>query len=611
MSWLTVAWSMCAAAGAMVALMHLVMWFDDRRSLASLLSLLMAASAAALAMIELHLVRADSIVAYGSLVRWENVAIFALLVAMVWLVRARLPTARRSLAVLVTALWCVGLIFNFLSPSSLTFIEITALKHGTTFWGEPFVIGEGVLNPWRHVTDLASVLILIYVADASIRARKSGIRRRARLIGGSIIFFMVTAGFHTPLVDAGVIATPYMISFAFLAILLAMSYDIVADAVAASRYAREVAARERRWNALMDNVQLAVIGVDPGGRINYANPFLQRLIGFGENELVGRPMTSLLPQSDVAELERRLDQAAVTGPRPHSEWALVGATGEQRTLTWSSVRLLDRDENFAGVLSVGADITESLKAQSDLNSARREMERLTRVTMLGELASALAHELNQPLAAILSNAQAARRFMASDAPDLDEVREILDDIIRDDKRAGEVIHGLRAMLRKGEIVQETFEIDAAIQKVLGLVNGELSDQNIALHIEHTPNLPPVRAGRVEIEQVITNLILNGANAMNDTPADQREIAVQTALRGDDILVAVEDHGAGIAPQDLPRLFDPFFTTRSGGVGMGLAICRRIVEAHGGRIWAANNPTGGATFSFLLPTAQAQQAVANG
>jgi signal transduction histidine kinase len=230
------------------------------------------------------------------------------------------------------------------------------------------------------------------------------------------------------------------------------------------------------------------------------------------------------------------------------------------------------------------------------------MEHLGRANMLGELVSALAHEINQPLAAILSNAQAARRLLASGSPDPGELREILDDIVRDDKRAGEVIQHLRLMLRKGEIQRERFRIQESIGEVLGLMNGELDAQGISVDKELDPDLPPAEAGRVETQQVIMNLLINAAHALSESPPGQREIRIRAERHVEDaVMVSIEDTGPGIAPEALSSAFEPFFTTRSDGLGMGLAICRRIVEAHGGRIWG-ENAINGARFSFTLPLA---------
>ena len=591
---------MCAAASFMLALLHLLLWFKDRKAYVYLLSVLMAVSAGAGALSELALMNATSIDAYRVLIRWENQFVYTLLLPMVWFVQARLPTARRWLAVVISILWSVAILVNWLSPYSLVYTEITALRQMPTFWGERFTLAEGPANPWVHLSNLASVLIVVYVLDAAIRSGRAGDRHRAFLVGGSVATFIVLGGIHAPLVDAGVVETPYMISFAFLAIVLALSYELVSDAVLASRYAKEIRASEARWRSLLTDVQLAVIGVDPQSKINYANPFLERLSKYRSDDLIGRPLASLIPETDRAELAERLAAAAHTGPRPHSRWDLVCASGARRSLAWSTVRLNDSDGSYAGLLSIGEDITDRLAAERNLARTRRELERLGRANMLGELVSTLAHELNQPLAAILSNAQAARRLLGSGSPDPVELREILDDIVRDDKRAGAVIQRLRLMLSKRSTEHEPIDIRDTIQEVLAISGAELEAQGISVSQDLAPDLPELEADRVEIQQVIMNLLVNAVRAVSKAPAEQREVRILAGRKGEHhLLVSIEDSGPGIPADALSRLFEPFFTTKSQGLGMGLAICRRIVEAYGGRIWGENTANG-ARFSFTLP-----------
>jgi C4-dicarboxylate-specific signal transduction histidine kinase len=219
----------------------------------------------------------------------------------------------------------------------------------------------------------------------------------------------------------------------------------------------------------------------------------------------------------------------------------------------------------------------------------------------------LTHELNQPLAAILSNAQAARRFLTNPRPDYGEVQAILDDIVRDDKRAGDVIHHLRLLLREGASAREHLELGELVQQVLGLISHELDVQGIAVKLALASALPPVAAGRVETQQVLLNLLANAIHALAEVPDERREITVRARPQGAGAVeISVEDQGPGIAADVLPRLFEPFFTTRSAGLGMGLAICRRIVDAQGGRIWAENTHRG-ARFSFTLPLAASAHA----
>jgi C4-dicarboxylate-specific signal transduction histidine kinase len=316
-------------------------------------------------------------------------------------------------------------------------------------------------------------------------------------------------------------------------------------------------------------------------------------------------VASLVPDTDQAELAERLAATAQTGPRPHSRWDLVCASGTRRSLAWSTVRLNDPEGSYAGLLSIGEDITERLRAEQSVEHTRRELERLGRANLLGELVSTLAHELNQPLAAILSNAQAARRFLGSGSLDPDDLLEILDDIVRDDKRAGEVIQRLRLMLSNGDVVYQRFQIQDLVPEVLAIAGGELQSWGASVRQELASDLPAVEADRVGIQQVVMNLLINAGHALSRSPAGPRLVRILAGRDEGGLLVSIEDNGPGIPADALPRLFEPFFTTRPNGLGIGLAICRRIVEAHGGRIWGENTANG-ARFSFTLPLAELEE-----
>ena len=603
MSLLTVAWSMCFAACIMLGLMHLLLFFHQRRSTLYLLSSLMAFAAAADTMLVLALMNVQSIEAYSLLLIWDGAAVYVMLIAMVWFVYAYFHNAQLWLAGLITAMWSVALVVNFLSPHSLVFSSIEGLKQFETFGGETFVLAFGSSNPWKVVADGASILIALYFIISSIRTWRAGYHRRAGLIGGALTLFILVAGIHAPLVDAGLVNTPYMVNFAFLVIVIALTYDLVVEAVSATRLAREVTNFEVRWSSLVDSIELAIVGIDAQGKVNYANPFFERLSGYRISQLQGKHVGRLVPPANVEELKQRLEVAAREGPRPQAHSILVTAAGERREMNWTSVQLFAPDGTHAGFLSIGADMTESIRARIELQRAEREMERLARANVLGELTSALAHELNQPLAAILSNAQAARRFMDAGNADPAEMREILEDIIRDDKRAGEVIHRLRAMLQKGEMSRERLSVEQVIAEAIALLNGELMVQGVDVQVHAGAQLLPVEAGRVELQQVLVNLLLNAARAMQELPSSERVIKIRIDAGDGDIVVAVEDRGQGIAADDLPQIFEPFFTTVPDGMGMGLAICRRIMQLHGGRIWAENNASGGATFFFSLPVSE--------
>ena len=257
-----------------------------------------------------------------------------------------------------------------------------------------------------------------------------------------------------------------------------------------------------------------------------------------------------------------------------------------------------------GALVRATDITARKQAELEAREQRLELAHLTRVATLGELSGAMAHELSQPLTAILSNAQAAQRLMARSEPDLPEIRSILADIVDDDRRAGEVIERLRAMLRKDEPQFLPVDLNQIIADVLALERSDLISRRVTVSLELADELPWVNGDSVQLQQVLLNLMLNACEAMSSRPATERRVVVTTARDGELSQVNVADRGTGIPADTLERVFEPFFTTKKQGLGMGLSICRSIVEVHGGRLWVSNNEGPGATFHLSLPSAPA-------
>jgi PAS domain S-box-containing protein len=269
--------------------------------------------------------------------------------------------------------------------------------------------------------------------------------------------------------------------------------------------------------------------------------------------------------------------------------------------------IIDKKGKLAGSVHVARDVTELKRAAEAVRKAqekqlREELLHVTRVGKLGELASSIAHEVNQPLTAILSNAQAAQRLLALDNPDIAEVREILGDIVEDDRRAGEVIRKLRSLLRKKELDLERLDVNDLVRDTVELVNTDAIMRSKVVLLALDPQVEPVCGDRVQLQQVLLNLIMNGLDAMVECGPEARELWVRTTREGTDtVRVSVTDCGGGIPEEDMGRLFQHFFTTKPDGMGMGLPICLSIVEAHGGRLSVDNNSDRGVTSWFTLPT----------
>jgi C4-dicarboxylate-specific signal transduction histidine kinase len=251
---------------------------------------------------------------------------------------------------------------------------------------------------------------------------------------------------------------------------------------------------------------------------------------------------------------------------------------------------------------VGAlmDVTAAKHAQEALQQAQAELAHVTRVTTLGELTASIAHEVNQPLAGIITNGEACLRWLRNNPPDLDEARGAVARIIRDGNRASEVIRRLRALTKKSDLQKAPLDINDVIEDVVALVQREVLTHRVRLQLDLDPKLTTVFGDRVQLQQVIINMMMNGIEAMDAVTDRPRELVIRSRQHEpDQALVAVQDSGTGIDPDNMDRLFNAFFTTKPAGMGMGLSICRSIVEAHGGEMWASPNDGPGAIFSFTV------------
>ena len=267
---------------------------------------------------------------------------------------------------------------------------------------------------------------------------------------------------------------------------------------------------------------------------------------------------------------------------------------------WYTMTVEPLERPDGGAVVTRANISVRRQAQMEIEEQRRELSHLARVAVLGQLSGALAHELSQPLASILSNAEAARHLLQRHPADLEELRAIIQDIVTEDRRAGQVMHRLRAMLKRGETRLQTVDVGELVHDVLELAHAELITRRVTATSHVAQNLPVVLGDRVQLQQVLLNLMLNACEAMGSTTPSERvlSLTVQATVTGD-VQFSMRDRGSGIPPMLIDRLFEPFVTTKPEGLGLGLSISRAIVAAHGGRLWAENNADGGATVHCIL------------
>ena len=603
MNWITVFWSINLGACLTLATMYLAVWCRERESFVRLLFSCIAASAALIAAYELQLISADTSEEYCAILRWRALPVWVLVLSLVGFTRLYLRAGRSWLAWSACSLKTLALILTLVFTPSLYYLEITALRQAS-WGGEEASIALGTPNPWSLLNQVTLLLLLVFFADATITVWRRGDRQRALIVGGTTTFFgaMVMAQFA--LVVWGIIQAPFFGSFAYLGIVVALGYQLCDDAVRAADLASELQIGEERFRRVVEAAPNAMIMVNQEGQITLANQQAEKTFGYSREELLGQSVEMLVPEQ-VRSGHRGFRHDYLCDPQARPMGAGRELFGRRKDGSEVPVEIgLSPIHTSKGLLVLASivDITERKLAELEAARQRHDLAHLARVTALGELSSSLAHELTHPLTAILSNAQAAQRFLADDDVDLDEVREILNDIVIQDQRAGEVIHGLRLMLRKGELQEHCDDVDLneVIRDVVNLMRSDLINRNVTLDTDLAQKLPAITGDRVQLQQVLLNLALNGCEAMADYNSSERRLVIASQWENGAVRVSVADRGGGIPEEKMQQVFERFFTTKKEGMGLGLSVCRTIIDAHRGKIWATNDAGCGATFHFSLP-----------
>ena len=603
MSWLTVFWSINVGACLTLALMYLAVWCRERESFVRLLFSCIAASAALIAAYELQLIRADTSEEYCAILRWRAVPVWVLVLSLVGFTRLYLRAGRSWLAWTACSLKTLTLIINFVFTPSLYYLEINALRQ-LSWGGEEASIVLGTPNPWSLLNQVTLLLLLVFFADATITVWRRGDRQRALIVGGTTTFFGAIVIAQFALVVWGIIQAPFFGSFAYLGIVVALGYQLCDDAVRAADLASELQIGEERFRRVVEAAPSAMIMVNQEGQITLANQQAEKTFGYPREELLGRPIEMLVPER-LRSGHQGFRHDYLCDPQARPMGAGRELFGRRKDGSEVPVEIgLSPIHTSKGLLVLASivDITERKLAELEAARQRHDLAHLARVTALGELSSSLAHELTHPLTAILSNAQAAQRFLADDNVDLDEVREILNDIVTQDQRAGDVIHSLRLMLKKGELQEHCDDVDLneVILDVVNLMRSDLINRNVTLDTDLAQKLPAITGDRVQLQQVLLNLTLNGCEAMADYNSSERRLVIASQWENGSVRVSVADRGSGIPEEKMQQVFERFFTTKKEGMGLGLSVCRTIIDAHRGKIWATNDAGCGATFHFSLP-----------
>jgi PAS domain S-box-containing protein len=375
-----------------------------------------------------------------------------------------------------------------------------------------------------------------------------------------------------------------------------------------ARLYRDLEEREGKIRRLVDANIVGINIWDLEGRIIEANEAFLQMVGYSREDLVSGLVrwTDLTPPEWRDLIPRQITELKRAGTAPPYEKEYLRKDGS-RVPVFIGSALFDekRGQGVAFVL----DLTARKRAEAEARESERryhevqmELAHANRFATMGQLTASIAHEVNQPIAATVTNAQAALRWLGRRPPDLEEVQQALGRIVENGNRAGDVIDRIRALIKKASPRKDRLEINEAIREVLELARGEAAKNGVSVHTDLADSLPLIEGDRVQLQQVMLNLIINAVEAMSGVSNGGRELVISTGREeAGGVLVAVRDSGPGLALVTVERVFDPFYTTKPAGLGLGLSICRSIIEAHGGRLWVIANQPRGAAFQFTVPT----------
>ncbi|MDP2784794.1 MAG: ATP-binding protein, partial [Sulfurimicrobium sp.] len=525
--------------------------------------------------------------------RWEIAFACGFFPLLLWFVADYTGIRPRKMLAWLSAFFALMFTVNLILPYGIQFIDLPSLTYFTLPWGER-VVDLRVLQRgfWHKLTWAGVFAVMGYCIYAcSVQYRRGG-RQRARLLAWALGLFFVPVLFNVA-VNLGLVEFVHTGEFGFVAMIVFM--DLVIGL--------ESRDQSRRMRAVLDHLPVAVCLKDLQGRYQMVNR------GF---ETFFHVNTPILDKTDFDLFSR--EQAERFHANEHLALDTCTKVESEDVLEWNGKSHIFRSHQFPllrpdgspyGVCGVCIDITESRQQDEMLHKFRRQVWHTDRVTSTSALTASLAHELCQPLSAILNNAQAGLRFLAQDGVDLGEIREILQDIVRDDKRAGAVINGLRTMLQQQETPYADIDLSQCIEEVIGLLHSEFLRCGTEIERTLETNLT-VRVNKTQIQQVMLNLILNALEAMMEQPAGERVLRVNLTRTDGKALVSIRDNGIGIPEEMLNRVFEGFYTTKPQGLGMGLEVCRSIIESHHGAIWAETNSGGGGgggphyTLTWCLP-----------
>jgi two-component system, LuxR family, sensor kinase FixL len=606
MSWITILYVMMAALSATITGLYLAAWLMQRDAWAYLMFVLLALSIAGLALTELWMLRAQTPGDYTTALRWFQVPVWSGFVALVGLVYLRSRPRFQWVGWLAVGLRTVALVATFVSGPNLNYTELAAIEF-IWFLGEPVAMASGgVPNPWMLTGQASLLLLMLFILDGGVSAWRRGGGMRSLMLTISIFVGVVAGTVQAILVFWNFAHWPILVTPMFLFVAVVMGSELSLGLLRAVRAERDVQVMDAALSASEERLSLAAEAADAGfwgldaqsGEV-WATSKTRDLFGLAPSgDLRLTDFLERVHRQDRARLEQLIVAALRSKDRFRTEFRVVDPGGRVRWLAGLGRGVGKTEAGLRTLMGVSVDVT-ARKAIADKDRRQRaELERLSKMETLSELSASLAHELNQPLAMILTNAEAAQALLAQNPLNLTELRDILTDIVSADRRAADVIRHLRSLLERGETHRDDLLLHDAVHRVLQLFGNEIDDQGVNVDLSLAAELPAVRADRILIEQVLLNLLNNACAAVADNPPGERQVLIVTRVHEDGVLVEVMDNGCGLS--EPKRIFEPFYSTTPGGLGMGLAIVRSIVNSHGGRVWAEATPLGGASVRFFLP-----------
>ena len=602
MSWLTIIWSMVAAACLTLGAIHFLVWCQRPKVWDDLLFSLTSSAIAVWAIGELWLMRAETPVQFAMVLRWLHIPVWVITTSLIGFVRIHMRAGRPWIGWASCTLRTLALLLNFLVGQNLNYLEVTALRH-VPFLGESVSIGVGVPNPCMLAGQLSLVLLLIFVADATITVWRRGDKRQALVIGGSIGLFALSSVTQAVLVLWQFVPWPLTDSLYFLGIVVAIAYELTRDVLRAAQLSDDLHKKNQWLDLAADSAGVGLWLWDFKTDVIWATETGRMLYGFSSNELITfDKLISMIHPDDQDWIVQASRKCIHEGSGFNYDYRLVLPDGSIRWFRVLAKALLRPTGEPEGMTGVSIDITERKQMAQELLQKRTELSNLLRVSTLSTLSVSLAHELKRPLGNILRNAEAAELFLQTQSPDIEEVLTILEDIRKDDQRAGELIDRMRSQLMRQEGGQSLLDLNLLVGEVITLVRHEAVSRKIQLEFKPVSLPFYVHGDRIQLQQVILNLLLNSMDAMINSTLEDRRVVLHIKVEGAQVEIVVYDTGHGIPADKLDCVFDLFFTTKPDGLGMGLAISRDIIEAHGGRLYAKNNETGGAMFIITLPSA---------